>query len=278
MTDLSWRSDNVDISIKIKKSYGIILCKLNSVSHCPEVLLVHKRYTYYYNMFVHGKYFKPNIWPKSSMQPIITLLSQMTLEELLDVWSLDFKQMWYRIWINNNYDDDLYKRKYNKFYLSFIKYDNGDALRKCIQQIRNYNTLSWEVPKGRPSDAHESNILCAIREVKEETGLKKTDYFILPNVKRCVNYVSMGTRYICTYYIAIINPGFKYYNNSILKNINNVSEVSEVKWFDIHKIRNIDDSKNHLESLILPAFKLVKKYLQGKWITRYKNILPIKGD
>lgn len=272
MAYIPWRSDNVDIAIRIKKSYGIILCKINPVNNTPEVLLVHKRYTYCYNMFIHGKYFKPNIWPRSSMQPIMNLLTQMTLEELLDIWSLDFKQMWYRIWLNNNYDVELYKRKFNKFYLSFIKYDNGDNLRKCIQQVRNYNTLSWEVPKGRPYDTHESDILCAIREVTEETGLKKNDYLILPNVKRYVNYISLGTRYICVYYIAIIKSNIKYYNNSILKDISTVSEVSEIKWFDINKIRSIDDNKKHLETLVTPAFKLVKKYLHGKWITRYKTI------
>lgn len=269
----TWRNNNVDVSaISVKKSYGIILCKINSVTNKPETLLVHKRYTYAYSMFIHGKYSRPNIWPRSSISLINNLLNQMTLEELLDIWSLDFKQMWYRIWLNNC-NTELYKRKCTKFYMSFIKQDNGDALKKAIQQIRNYNTLQWEVPKGRPVDSQEQNITCAIREIKEETGLNKSDYTILPNVKRYVNYVSLGTRYICTYYIAIINPSIKYYNNSILKDMNNVSEVSETKWFDIDKIRLIDDYKKHLESLIGPAFTLVKKYSNGKWITRYRNIV-----
>jgi len=268
-----WRNNTVDISsISVKKSYGILLCKINLITNKPEILLVHKRYTYAYSMFIHGKYSRPNIWPKSSMSFIINLLNQMTLEELLDIWSLDFKQMWYRIWLNNC-NTELYKRKYAKYYASFIKQDNGELIRKTIQQIKNYNVLLWEVPKGRPLDSSESDIICAIREVKEETGLTKKDYTILPNVKRYINYISLGTRYICTYYIALINPSIKYYNNSILKDINNVSEVSETKWFDIDKIRLIDDPKKHLESLITPAFKLIKKYTNGKWITRYRNII-----
>lgn len=269
----TWRNNITDVStISVKKSYGIILCKVNSVTNKPETLLVHKRYTYAYSMFIHGKYSRPNIWPKSSMVFIINLLNQMTLEELLDIWSLDFKQMWYRIWLNNC-NTELYKRKYTKYYMSFVKQDNGDLLRKTIQQIRNYNTLMWEVPKGRQIDSHEHSISCAIREIKEETGLSKDDYTILPNVKRYINYISLGTRYICTYYIAIINPSIKYYNTTILKDIKNVSEVSETKWFDIDKIRLIDDYKKHLELLVNPAFKLVKKYLNNKWITRYRHVL-----
>lgn len=269
----TWKNNNVDVtSISVKKSYGIILCKINTITHKPEVLLVHKRYTYAYSMFIHGKYSKTNIWPKTSVSMITNLLNQMTLEELLDIWSLDFKQMWYRIWLDNC-NTELYKKKSTKFYMSFIKQDNGILLRNTIQQIKNYNTLNWEVPKGRPMDSQESNIICAIREVKEETGLNKCDYTILPNVKRYVNYISLGTRYICTYYIAIVNPSIKFYNNSILKDMNNVSEVSETKWFDIDRIRLTDDYKKHLEILISPAFKLVKKYMNGKWITRYKSIM-----
>jgi len=268
-----WRNNNIDIStISVKKSYGIILCKINSVTNKSEILLVHKKYTYAYSMFIHGKYTRPNIWPNACMSLIINLLNLMTLEELLDIWSLDFKQMWYRIWLDKC-NTDLYRKKYIKFYMSFIKPDNGVTLRKTIQQVRNYSSLNWEVPKGRPIDSQESDIICAIREIKEETGLNKADYIIIPNVKRYVNYVSLGTRYICTYYIAIINPSIKYYNSSTLKDMNNINEVIESKWFDIEKIRSIDDSKKHLESLIKPAFKLVKKYINGKWITRYRNIV-----
>jgi len=273
MTNI-WKTNanTLEIStIPIKKSYGIILCKINSITNRPEVLLVHKRYTYAFSMFIHGKYAKPNIWPKLSMNNIFNLLNQMTLEELLDVWSLDFKQMWYRIWLNF-YDNEFYKKKYTKFHLSFIKGDNGRELRKMIQQIRSYTTLTYECPKGRQLDQNESNMACAVRETKEETGLSKSDYTILPNVKRYVNYVSLGTRYICTYYIAIINPNIRYYNTSILKNIQSLNEVSDTKWFDIEKIRMVDDYKKHLEMLVVPAFNLVKKYINNKWINRQRTI------
>ena len=265
-----WKINDMS-NIPIKKSFGIILCKINHLTNKPEVLLVHKRYTYAYSMFVHGKYVKPNIWPKNSNNFIMKLLTQMTIDELLDIWSLDFRQMWYRIWIGKG-DDEFYKRKYTKFYLSFIKSDKGEKLRKIIQQIRNYSMLGYECPKGRPINSNETNIECAIREVYEETGYKKNNYTILPNVRRYVNYISTGTRYILTYYIAIINPNSKYSNFTIFKDISNINEVSETKWFDIDKIRVIDDYKHHLESLIAPAFKLVKKYLNGNWITRYREI------
>lgn len=272
MTEWKQQSLISDVStIPIKKSYGIILCKINSTTNKMEALLVHKRYTYAYSMFVHGKYAKPNIWPKMSYNVISNLLNQMTLEELLDIWSLDFKQMWYRIWLNA-IENEWYKKKYVKFYLSFIKHDNGEGLRKLIQQVKNYATLTYECPKGRQLNQSETAIDCAIRETKEETNLTKKEYTIIPNIKRYVNYISLGTRYICTYYIAILNPNVKYYNPNTIRTIQQINEVSDTKWFDIEKIRLIDDSKRHLEALVTPAFKLVRKYINGKWTNRQRKI------
>ena len=121
-----WKSNkcNDNTNIPIKKSFGVILCKINYITNNPEVLLVHKRYTYAYTTFVYGKYSKPNIWPKFNNGYILNILSQMTVNELLDIWSLNFEQMWYRISLQN-INDELYKKKYNKFYNTFIKFDNG---------------------------------------------------------------------------------------------------------------------------------------------------------
>jgi 8-oxo-dGTP pyrophosphatase MutT (NUDIX family) len=264
-------------TIPIKKSYGIILCRV--IAGKIETLLVHKKYTYAYAAFVLGKYSKPNLWPTNSLNCIIDLLRQMTLDELLDIWSLNFKQIWYRAWLNT-YDTDIYKRKYVKFYNSFIKQDNGTFLKKCIRQITACGSLIWEPPRGRCLNSQELDINCAIREVKEETGFNKQDYTILPNVKRYVNYVSLNVRYICTYYIAIMNPRVRYYRQSIFNDLTRFTEVGEIKWFNINTIRLIDDDKKHIESLIKPAFTLVKKYITGNWITKNRNIktLPEIND
>jgi hypothetical protein len=34
----------------------------------------------------------------------------------------------------------------------------------------------------------------------------------------------------------------------------------------------IDDYKKHLEMLVIPAFNLVKKYINNKWINRQRTI------
>jgi hypothetical protein len=53
-----------------------------------------------------------------------------------------------------------------------------------------------------------------------------------------------------------------------------MAEVSEVRWHDIERIRLIDSSDSRLESLVAPAFKLMKQYLKGRWAARRHVIAP----
>ena len=265
-----------------KTSIGIILCRVNASTGRPEVLLVHKRYTYAFAEFVHGRYARGRAGPGASLRSVATLFDNMTTDELLDVWSLNFEQMWYRIWLSRD-KRDLYNKKYAKFQSTFMRDDGGDALRRAVQQARNRGTLLWEVPKGRRLNTREADILCAVREMREETGIDKSEYRILPGVKRRVSYVSSGTRYVCAYYVAIANPRlaemargpggpdrptFHSPGRPALREISHMGEVSEIRWHDIERVRLLDEPNSRLESLIAPAFRLMKQYLKGRWASR----------
>lgn len=251
-----------------KTSIGIILCRVNVASGRPEVLLVHKRYTYAFAEFVHGRFSRGRAGPAATMRSVAALLDQMTTEELLDVWSLDFEQMWYRIWLSRE-KRDLYNKKYVKFQSTFMRDDGGESLRRAVQQARSRGVLLWEVPKGRRTNPREPDILCGVREVREESGIDKSEYRILPGVKRRVSYVSSGTRYVCIYYVAIANPRLAACDlgsgrcpgdpgRPILREIHHMGEVSEVRWHDIERVRLIDSPDSRLESLVGPAFRLMK--------------------
>jgi 8-oxo-dGTP pyrophosphatase MutT (NUDIX family) len=259
--------------ISTKTSIGIILCRKNVNTGRPEVLLAHKRYTYAFADFVHGKYVRSRIGSNTMLRYIAPLFDHMTREELFDILSLNFEQMWYRIWLTID-NKDLYNKKYAKFQSTFMRDDGGATLRKLVMQARSTGVLLWEVPKGRKLNAREADILCATREMYEETGISKNDYRFLPGVKRKVSYISAGTRYNFTYYIAFANPhlaGANIYDDPsqpTLRDINYMAEVSEVRWYNIDQIRLIDNTDLRLEDLITPAFKLFKQYSKGKWNIR----------
>ena len=251
-----------------KTSMGVILCRRNAKTGRPEALLAHKRYTYAFSEFVHGRYTRGR--PAVAFHRVAPHFDYMTREELFDILSLNFEQMWYRIWLTLD-NRDLYNKKYAKFQSTFMRDDGGVALRRLVMLARPFGTLLWEVPKGRRLSAREPDILCATRELYEETGVKKNEYRFLPGVKRRVSYVSAGTRYVCAYYVAIANPHLASAVNyddparPTLREINYMAEVSEVRWYDIEQIRLIDSSDSRIASLVAPAFKLMKQYLKGRW-------------
>jgi 8-oxo-dGTP pyrophosphatase MutT (NUDIX family) len=94
----------------------------------------------------------------------------MTCEELFDILSLNFEQMWYRIWLTHD-NRDLFHKKHARFQSVFMRNDSGAGLRHLCLSARGRGALMWEVPKGRRQSAQEPDLICAVRELREETGL-----------------------------------------------------------------------------------------------------------
>ena len=229
---------NHETLIPTRTSYGILLCRLNPENNRPEVLVVHKRHTYAFYDFVNGKYSnKP-----SKKDNIHKMLKMMTYDELLDIYSLNFEQMWYRAWLTFGNSSE-YQKKQLKFYNTYIKSDNGKFLRRTIELTYAIGSLYYEFPKGKKLNSKESKLSCAIREFKEETGIDKRNYRILPYYKRYHHFIDMGVRYITIYYIAIALPILK--GNQIVPNFLN-SEVSDIKWMNIDQLKIIDNHQKHL--------------------------------
>ena len=250
-----------------KKSIGVILCRINPKNSHPEVLLVHKRYTYAFAEFVHGRYFRYGYYGKYSLCQVIArasvLFSQMTTEELLDIWSLNFDTMWYRIWLSSNSGSEMYKRKLTRFTSTFLG-DGGVALREALKNTRSQGSLLWEVPKGRRECPWEADIICATRELQEESGIDKSEYRFIPGALRRESHVSDGVRYIATYYIAVANPSLANvpHERPALRSICDMGEVSDMCWFDIERLRFLN---KRIEQLVHPAFRIVKKFNRGRW-------------
>ena len=268
------------MSVQTKTSFGIILCRKNVVTLRPEVLLVHKRYTYAFAEFVHGRYSRPpqgrDAKPGAGVAhgSIVAILDGMSREELLDVYSLNFEQMWYRIWLSHD-NRDLYNKKNARFQSTFMRDDGGAALRALVLNARGGGILMWEVPKGRRLGTREPDIICAVRELREETGVEKDEYRIIPGVQRHTSYISNGVRYTGVYFIAVANPALSRASSTsvgftgagftmMLREIHNLAEISEVRWQDIERIRMLDGEPSRLLQLIRPAIRLVQNFYAGK--------------
>ena len=158
----------------------------------------------------------------------------------------------------------------NKYY--YNEYDNSkykfNQLRNGIFDKNNIITLDiinnnvnfkwespeWGFPKGR-RNLRETDIKCAIREFEEETGIKSDEYDLIKNIIP-IEELFLGTnniRYKHVYYIAKAKDTIK---NVFIdkKNINQISEISNIKWFNfidgLKNIRNYNvEKKNVLEKI-----------------------------
>jgi 8-oxo-dGTP pyrophosphatase MutT (NUDIX family) len=317
----------------VKASFGVILCRSNPVSAQAEALLVRKRYTYAFAEFIHGRYTRgadtlPGAKPGADAPPgaaavdaagclyasdasdwtpggaagwppgsAAQLLDRMTTEELLDVWSLSFEQMWYRVWLSYE-RQELYAKKRARFHATFMQ-DGGAGLRRAVLRARGAGALLWEVPKGRRLNPREPDLLCAVRELYEETGVRKGEYRLIPGAKRRVAYVSGGVRYVCVYYLAMAGarrarkgqgPGpalegarpreaagprpWRDPGRPALREIQHMGEVGEARWCSLEHVRLLAGPGSHLEALLAPAFRLMKRYQRGRWVSPRQSLAP----
>jgi len=325
-----------------KKTYGIALCRYNE-KKTAEILMIKKRYTYAFFSFVFGYYKKYN------NKQIKHLFNNMTLEEKIDILSLNFSILWYRIWLSNpeqNYnfyniynnnsgfsednnriniitpkspesnntnlknteiiEDKDTKEKYslksninkelcgdkfnynktsssvkmmelNTFYYkkkyifesTFLK-DNGKRLKKIIYSSNNA-CLEWEIPKGGKLQK-ESELLCACRELEEETNIKTSDYSILYNHDyiTCSN-IDYNTTYITHYYVGFLKNDTNYKPSINFNNINQIAEVSDIKWHSINDVIKMSNNAQKTENQYNSSGHLVETF--NKAIDKFKSVV-----
>jgi 8-oxo-dGTP pyrophosphatase MutT (NUDIX family) len=246
--------------IRTKISFGIILTRRNAASGQQEAMLERDRYSYEFSEFVHGRYSRKNV------RAVVALIGGMSINERLDIYSLDFTQIWYRIWLTAD-RHELFHKKFSKFHSSWMRDDGGTFLRSLIQGgagacMSPPPPERWGFPKGRRQSNRESDISCAIREFEEETGIPKRDYQILSGIKRRSVHIHMGVRYVQVFYVAMVRRHLMPVVD--LRRLDQAAEIAELRWLNIAQIRLLDyPNTSRLEALARPAFRYVKNYLRG---------------
>lgn len=247
---------------KIKKSYGIICCRNDSVTGV-QIILIKKPVTYHFCEFVSGNY------RKFDDHHLRNLFNNMTYHEKMDILSLKFSNMWYRVYkhipdqgFENTYQTKQYTRKKAKFETCF-RQDGGVRLKKLMANTVNSETL-WEIPKGRRNDqANEGYINAGIREFTEETLISSDKYEILWHLNPYIEtYTDFGITYQNTYFYATAvgdwNPSIVFSNGQ------QIAEVSAIRWCSFLDIKAMQlDPKTH--NRLIKMFK--------KITTKYKNAL-----
>lgn len=246
--------------MRVRKSFGIICFRKREQI---EVLLIKKPVTYHFCEFVSGHYYK------NDDKHLIKLFNNMTYYEKMDILTLKFHIMWFRIHRNNpethmfqgNYSScKQYIQKKNKFETTFLQ-DGGSKLKKLIGISSNIDTL-WEAPKGKRSSG-EQEIDTAIREFYEETLVDKTKYKILLHIKPYVEtYSDFNITYQSILYFAEAigdwEPSINYNNNLQIR------EVAAIKWCSSENIKYLGIEKTALTRILKMFKKIKEKYKNSK--------------
>jgi 8-oxo-dGTP pyrophosphatase MutT (NUDIX family) len=227
---------NVDKLKDINYNYKRLsnLSKINYYKDKIKFLLIEKKHSLNYLEFIRGLY------DVNDKEKLIKIFSLMSKKEIENIKNHNFEYLWNDLWKSTAKKIE-YKKEFLESKNKFNILKNNDMLDILINKGSIYNTPEWEIPKGR-RNLYETNLECAKREFKEETGYIENDYEILNNLY-CINNNFIGTN----------GKEYKYiYYIGLLKNINNttdirnkeVGNISLLNWDEaISKIRPYDKSK-----------------------------------
>ena len=202
--------------------------------------MVQRKDTIGFVEFMRGKY------KLEDLNYLRNLFKIMSRSERQLIISNDFEFLWNTLWLKKNN-----KQNFNEFENSKKKFNTlkkGITINDELYNLKKindttpyiYDTPEWGFPKGR-RNLHEKDLDCAIREFEEETGIT-SEYYKILDINR-INETFKGTNSISyrhTYYLAeLIDPEAELDISVKKENINQYSEISNIKWFSYSDAINI---------------------------------------
>jgi len=155
-------------------SYGVIVFRVlnNSVTLKKEIeyLMIRRKDSFGYIDFIRGKYSPYNV---VHLQNII---DEMSLEEKSRLLKYSFGELWIMMWgeksnIQYRHEEALSLKKFEIIKSGVMVNNILITLEMLItQSSTKWTETEWEFPKGRRNNK-EKDLVCAVREFEEETGL-----------------------------------------------------------------------------------------------------------
>jgi 8-oxo-dGTP pyrophosphatase MutT (NUDIX family) len=262
-----------------RTAYGVALCRFNKHKQV-EILMIKKRYTYSFFMFVYG------FFRKSDTKQLKHLFDTMTFQEKIDIMSMQFHLMWYRIALNNpdldyNINDmyelnkiktvdvisrsetrRIFRQKREKFMKNFKHDDDTRRLFNLISQSTD-SELLWEVPKGSRCKG-ETDLTCAMREFREESSIDMHYYDIIDSEPAIETHEDNGVTYRNVYYVAELKRKYAAYVPRVhYTNPDQTIEIEQIKWVSLDAVRHMNLNEK-LTARMRRLFKfLAKKFIKN---------------
>lgn len=232
-------------------SFGIILFRFNGDQ--IEYVMICRKESYAMTEFVREKY------PIKDVHSLQELFDQMTNseKELIRTKPIEYIDRYHCMIKSGD------KSKHYKYY----KLKNGIEINgeKCsLDSLLNnssnkYEDPEWGFPKGR-RNRNEGDLVCAMREVEEETNIKPNDYVILKQIPPLVENLcgENGVQYRYYYYVAMALTDISL---EIKKtNYEQYYEISKIQWMTAEtatkKIRPYYNNRKNIIKTLDDTLKL----------------------
>jgi 8-oxo-dGTP pyrophosphatase MutT (NUDIX family) len=226
-------------------SFGIICYRLREGR--PEYLLVQRKDSLAFTEMVRGKY---NLQNRGY---VLKLLANMTSDERRRVVECSFDELWHGFWQSDH--TRTYMKEYHQSRTRLETLRAGYYLRSAADPAQllfvdlasavasvqpRYEETEWGLPKGR-RNINESDLRCACREFREETGIDVADVHVMSHVKPFEEIFtgSNRVRYRHVYYVAHLKQrgsAAEYAHELPLRDAAQSREIRSVAWFDVHGV------------------------------------------
>jgi ADP-ribose pyrophosphatase YjhB (NUDIX family) len=231
-----------------------------------KYLMILDRHTPDYAQIIWGNY------DFNNSTYIRTLISRLSNHEIRLIETYSLNHLFVKYWIFSKRDPfKVYRKQYIQ---SKIKFDllksgtytvAGEYIKfsdMVASNERHWPDPDWGFPKGRRKRyVYESDLDCAMREFREETGISPKNYQIIKEVKPIeeIFYGSDGVQYKNVYYLARANSYLPLYFNPY--NSQQVSEIRKIGWYNrdqaMSQIRGYHKERKNL-------LNKVSHYLESK--------------
>ena len=211
--------------------------KIDYYKNKIKFLVIQRKYSFSYVDFIRGNYNELEI---EELSKILNLMSKNEIENIMDN---NFNYLWTELWQKTS-TNKIYQKEYELSNKKFDYIKKNYNLYNLINNDTLYDSPEWGFPKGR-RDKNEKNIICAIREFEEETGLDQHKYLILNRLNTVEESVigSQNNIYKLVYYLSLAFEEFELNINNDFQRY----EISDMKWITyeeiIPKIRDYFEEK-----------------------------------
>lgn len=228
-----------------------------------QVLLIQRRDSLGYVDLLRGKYSVHDV------EYIKKQIEGMTDEERHKILGRDFDELWAEMWGAESNDIQYKKDKENsrnklmalREGITLDISGTTATLSDFIHQSHvHWETPEWGFPKGR-RDGGELDLDCALREMREETGLKSEDVVVISNLEPLSEtfFGSNRVHYCHKYFVIYVPDGSKVRydaNNPHMKR-----EIGNLGWFSLTEaLQKIRAENNEKREVLLRLGTLLRNY------------------